>query len=116
MEVAGEKYKVNYDSSIATLTCEGMMNERGKEGYKSVSELFENVVNQEAEVITMDIRNLEFLNSSGITVIGGFVIKLRNKGKSKFVIHCTKKYTWQERSMKGIKKLMPDLELKIDGL
>jgi len=114
MEIAGEKYKVSYNNSTATVSCEGIMNERGKEGYKPITDLFEKVVNEDAGIVILDVRNLEFLNSSGITAIGGFVIRLRNKGVSKFVIHCTQKYTWQERSMKGIKKLMPDLEIKID--
>ncbi len=115
MEVTGEKYNVSYDAITATIICEGIMDLRGKEGYHSVSKLFEDAIAKEPETVTLDIRKLEFLNSSGITTLGaGLVIKLRNKGASGLVIHCSRKYTWQERSMKGLKRLMPALEMKFD--
>lgn len=115
MQIADENYKVTYNSSTGTITCEGIMDLRGKEAYKPVAKLFQNVVDETPETIVLDIRNLEFLNSSGITTIGaGLVIKVRKKGVSKVVVHCSKAFSWQERSIKGIMKLMPDLNLKFD--
>ncbi|MDM8550126.1 hypothetical protein QUF72_08620 [Desulfobacterales bacterium HSG2] len=115
MQIADENYKVSYNSSTGTITCEGVMDLRGKEAYKSVAKLFQDVVNETPETIVLDIRELEFLNSSGITTIGaGLVIKVRKKGASKFVVHCSKAFPWQERSIKGVMKLMPTLELKLD--
>ncbi|RLC12713.1 MAG: hypothetical protein DRI57_17405 [Deltaproteobacteria bacterium] len=113
MEVTGEKYNIRYDSPTGTIVCGGIMDMRGKEGYKEVAELFEKVVNEEPETVTLDIRKLEFLNSSGITTIGAkLVIRLRNKKVSKLVIRCSKAYPWHEKSVKGLTKLMPALEVR----
>lgn len=115
MRVTGENYEVIYDSSISTIICKGSMDLRGKDGYMQVAELFEKVIEKNPANITLDIRNLKYLNSSGITTIGaGLVIKARKKGVSRFVIHSTKNHAWQARSMKGIVKLMPGMELKFD--
>ncbi|MEZ4529185.1 MAG: hypothetical protein R2941_25005 [Desulfobacterales bacterium] len=56
----------------------------------------------------LDVRELEFLNSSGITTIGGVVIRLRKKGGIQLLIQCSDKHSWQSRSMTGLQKLMPD--------
>ncbi len=117
MQVTGEKneYCVAYDADTGVIACEGMLDLRGKEGYQPVATLFEHVVEAAPETITLDIRNLEFLNSSGITTIGsGLIIKARKKGASRVAIRCAKKFAWQERSIKGLSKLMPGMELTFD--
>ncbi|MDM8526104.1 hypothetical protein QUF80_22240 [Desulfococcaceae bacterium HSG8] len=117
MQVTGEKgeYRVAYDAATGTISCEGTLDLRGKEGYRPIAELFEKVTDEAPETITLDIRQLEFLNSSGITTIGsGLIIKARKKGASKMAVSCSKKYTWQERSIRGLSKLMPGMELKFD--
>lgn len=117
MQVTNEKeeYRVAYDSSTGTIACEGTLDLRGKEGYRPIAELFEKVVDEAPETIILDIRSLEFLNSSGITTIGsGLIIKARKKGASKMAVICSRDYAWQERSMKGLSKLMPGMALKFD--
>ncbi len=115
MELMDQKFSVRYDASTATIICKGIMDLRDIEGYKPVANLFSAVIDQEPQVITLDVTELEFLNSSGITTIGsGLVIKMRNKGRSKLVIQCNREFPWQERSMKGISRLMHGIELKFD--
>lgn len=81
MQIKGEKYHVGYNPETSTIFCEGMLNLRGKDGYKDIANLFDQVVKQNHSAkITVDVRELEFLNSSGITTLGGFIIKLRKKG------------------------------------
>ncbi len=115
MEVVGNKFNVRFDAQSATIFFSGILDVRGREGYQSIVDLFDAVVDRQPELITLDVRQLEFLNSSGITAIGsGLVIKVRNKGRSRLAIHCSEKYPWQKRSMKGISRLMPGVELKYE--
>lgn len=110
MRIHGERYDVHYDPATARVSCSGILDLRGKQSYKDIAELLDNAVNQEPppEIMTLDVRKLEFLNSSGITTLGGFVIKLRNKGGIRLIIRCSDKISWQERSMKGLTRLMPE--------
>jgi hypothetical protein len=115
MQVVGRKYRVRFDAQTATISCIGILDVRGKEGYQPIVDLFDAVVDLQPELITLDIRHLEFLNSSGITAIGsGLVIKVRDKGCSQLAICCSDLYPWQKRSMNGISKLMPGIELRFE--
>ncbi len=115
MEIMDEKFHVRYDAATGTIACQGIMDMRDKKGYQPVADLFDEVIEQSPPIITLDIRKLEFLNSTGITTIGsGLVIKIRNKGLSTLVIRCSKDFPWQARSMKGISKLMREIELRFD--
>lgn len=114
MEIKEEKYSVCYDAENAGVYCKGMLELRGKEGYQRIADLLEQAVRSESPLITLDIRELEFLNSSGITTLGGFIIRLRKKGSSRLKIMGAQKYSWQIRSLKGLRRLMPGMELMFE--
>ncbi|MBF0201372.1 MAG: hypothetical protein HQK66_08670 [Desulfamplus sp.] len=117
MEIKEENYTVRYDESGASITCSGVLDLRGREGYAEIVELLGRAAESDppSGKITLDMKNLEFLNSSGITTLGGFIIKLRKKGDTKLTILCSNSYSWQPRSMKGLGKLMPgNLEILFD--
>jgi len=114
MEIKGEKYNIAYDMENATIFCSGTLDFRGKEGYREMAALLEKAVNSESPRIILDIRELEFLNSSGITTLGGFIIKIRKKGASHLTIRGSKKYSWQARSVKGLQKLLPSMNQEFE--
>lgn len=109
MEQQKDKFSVTYDAESLTVRFTGVLDMRGKEGYKEVIELFDQIVAETdaGKTVTLDVKELEFLNSSGITTIGAFIIKLRNKGGIRLFIHCSNNHSWQARSMTGLQKLMP---------
>ncbi len=109
MNVQIDKHSVTYNPDTATITCSGFLDLRGKDGYKNIAGLLNMVVGQTPmpETIILDIRELEFLNSSGITTLGGFMIKMRNKGDVRLVVKCSEEHSWQAKSIKGLSKLMP---------
>jgi anti-anti-sigma factor len=111
MEVRGAGYLVCYDPERATVICEGILDLRGKAGYGEIMELLEQAVAADSPLVTLDLKDLEFLNSSGITTLGGFIIKLRDREVGRLRIQCSNKYTWQSRSMRGLQKLMPTMQL-----
>ncbi len=114
MEISGEKYRVRYDEENSTVFCQGTLDLRGKEGYQEMADILALTVNSESPLITLDIRELEFLNSSGITTLGGFIIKIRKKGVSRLKIMGAKKHSWQARSVKGLQKLLPAMEQEFE--
>jgi len=115
MKISGEGFLVQYDPEQGLVICSGLLDLRGKEGYGPVSRLLDQAVEDVHPQLTLDLTGLEFLNSSGITTLGGFIIKLRNRGISALRIRCSSDYTWQPRSMRGLQKLMPDMALEFDG-
>ncbi len=113
MQTEGENYSVRYERDKVMVKCVGCLDLRGKEGYGPIAELFGKVIEQHSapSTLILDLRDLEFLNSSGITTIGGFIIKIRNKGGVGLRILCADRHTWQGRSMRGLQKLMEGVEI-----
>ncbi len=110
MEVRGDRFEIAWHCASATVRCAGTLDMRGKEGYRQIADLLDTAAGEIASgsSVTLDVKDLEFLNSSGITTIGGFIIKLRNKGGIRLGVLCSHIHTWQARSMKGLEKLMPE--------
>jgi hypothetical protein len=74
-------------------------------------------------LITLDLRKLEFLNSSGINVLSKFIIKVRqhrerqakeNQPETNMVVYGSQTIPWQSKSIKNLQRLMPSLELEWD--
>lgn len=117
MEIQESAYSVLYDAGTHTVKFKGIFNIRGSEGYSEITAMLNKIEAQlspPAEVV-LDIRELEFLNSSGITAMGRFVIKLRQKTQVSVTVLCSNEQSWQEYSMKGLERLMPvGLTLKFE--
>mgnify|MGYP003574357990 CR=1 FL=1 len=114
MEISDQDYNVFYDSAIATIHCQGTLRLIGTEAYVPIMELFNQVVELELPVITLNIKKLKSLNSSGVTMLARFVIKVSKKTKSELIILGSKQTPWQSKSLTNLKRLMPSLQLKIE--
>ncbi|MEL0588976.1 MAG: hypothetical protein U1O81_07445 [Planktothrix rubescens PR223] len=73
-----------------------------------------NLQKENLSLITINLQELEFLNSSGINMLSKFVIEVRNKKETKLKVLASKKISWQGKSLKNLTKLMPSLELNIE--
>jgi len=113
MEISGENYRVSYDPKTATVICEGSLRLYGASGYSSIVELFNKAADQKASKVTLNLQELQFLNSSGINALSKFVIRVRNNKSSTLVVQGTEKYPWQSKSLTNLQRLMPELQLEM---
>jgi hypothetical protein len=111
MNIRGEDYQITYDPTTVTITCEGLLRLQGAEGYASIIKLLQDIVEQQPAVITLNLRKLEFINSSGINMFSKFVIRVRDYHVSKLIVQGTKTISWQSRSLRYFQRLLPGLEL-----
>jgi hypothetical protein len=84
------------------------------EEYAPIVQLLNELADQEPATITLDLRELEFLNSSGINVISKFVLKVRQKNTSQILVRGSKTIPWQGKSLKNLQRLMPSLQLELE--
>jgi hypothetical protein len=112
MEIKTKDYHVNYDSDTKTLLCKGSLRLSGKDEYEPIEKIFDKVVELEPSSLKFDLKDLEFLNSSGINVLSKFVIKVRQKKNISMKVQGSPNIPWQGRSLKNLKRLMPTLELE----
>ena len=67
MEIKTENYKITYDEMSHSIIFDGSLRLNGTAEYTPITELLDSVAQQEPEKIILDLKELNFLNSSGIS-------------------------------------------------
>jgi hypothetical protein len=114
MEIKTRDYSIRYDPDTKTVDYQGSLRLSGMEEYAPIVQLLNELADSEPPKITLDLRKLEFLNSSGINVLSKFVIKVRQKGTIQMVVQGSKNIPWQGKSLKNLQRLMPSLQLEFE--
>lgn len=114
MEIKTEDYQINYDASQATVFFTGSLRLSGMEEYAPILQLLTEAAEQQSEQLTLNLKNLEFLNSSGINVLSKFVISVRQNKAPHIVVEGSKNVPWQGKSLKNLQRLLPSLTLKFE--
>jgi hypothetical protein len=108
----GDDFRVWYDATCATVVFEGLLKLPSLNDYDPISSMLDASKNQSN--LTMDLRKLEFLNSSGISMLSRFVVKLRHERNTQLCIQGSQQVFWQTRSLKNLQRLMPNLSVEWD--
>ena len=114
MEIQGADYRVWREANPNTIYLKGLLRLSGKPEYQPISDLLEQSLTV-SNTIILDLCGLEFLNSSGITMLTMFVVKVRNKGDVNLTVKGAEKVVWQTKSLKNLKRLMPSLTLEFQS-
>lgn len=113
-EIKGEDYLVQYDPEAMAFYFQGELGLSGATEYAPIVQLLEDVLDRAPSTITLNLKQLEFLNSSGISMLSKFAINVRKKKTTQVVVKGSKRIPWQEKSLKNLEKLLPSLQLQID--
>lgn len=112
-EINQEEYQIRYNPNTATVTCAGSFRLRGPE-YSPILNLMNEAGGAGHETVTLDVSELQFLNSSGINTLSKFVIGMRKQKESRLVIRGSDQYPWQKKSLKNLQRLLPTLQLDLE--
>jgi hypothetical protein len=111
--INGETFEVRLDEDSSTIFFKGALRLSGTEDYASILDLLKCTLTSSRSPIRLDLRELEFLNSSGITMFSRFVIEARERAEVSLQFHASQRVPWQARSLKNLQRLMPALEIQI---
>jgi hypothetical protein len=114
MEVSGDSYRAQYVPERHVVRCEGAYSLDGVEEYGAISQLLNEAATGEHETLTLDLRDLTFLNSSGINILSRFVIAVRRKGEFGLRVLGSRSIPWQTKSLINFQRLMPALVLEFE--
>jgi hypothetical protein len=114
MEIDTKDYSVRYDRATETVTCCGSFRLSQPEEWGPIVELLNSTADGEPKTITLDLRKLEFLNSSGINIFSKFTIKVRQQKHTQIAVKGSKQIPWQGKSLKNLQRLMPSLHLELE--
>ena len=112
MDITHEDYQVQYDEANALVTCKGSFRLHGEE-YKPILDLMISAADAKPATLTLDVRELQFLNSSGINTLSKFILQVRKHKASQVVVQGSVQFPWQEKSLKNLQRLLPGLQLEI---
>ena len=112
MEIKQNNYQVVYNDAEHTVVCAGSFRLTGSE-YVEISEILNAAADAKPETLTLDVTQLQFLNSSGINTLSKFVIRVRKLNASQIVVKGSNDYTWQKKSLINLQRLLPNLVLEL---
>jgi hypothetical protein len=108
----GESFEVRLDEELSTVHFKGALRLSGTEDYAPILEMLRETLRNGA-TSTIDLRELDFLNSSGITMFSRFVIEARDRGGVGLQFVACESIPWHSRSLKNLQRLMPSLAVQL---
>jgi len=112
MELKNKDYYINYDADTVTLHFQGSLRLIGVGAYEPLATLLDKIIDIEPPLITVNLQELKLLNSSGVTTLAKFIIKVSKKKAIQMIIQGSTKIAWQKDSLNNLKRLMPRLQLE----
>jgi hypothetical protein len=113
-EIKGEDYVVHYNADAVTVRFQGELALRSPQEYAPIKDLLYDVASDSPAVITIDLRQLAFLNSSGISMLSKFVLGLRKNKDIQLAILGSHDVPWQGKSLRNLQKFLPSLRLEVE--
>lgn len=113
-EVKGNDYLVQYESEESTVYFKGEIALGGPKDYAPIVKLLNTVADSKSPIIRLNVKELTFLNSSGISMLSKFVLGMRKKKGTQLIVFGSKKIPWQSKSLKNLERLLPGLKLLVD--
>ena len=111
-EIIDNQFQV-IDDEQGLIKMKGTFRLNGLDEYKGISSLLEQAL-ANTENIQLDVRDLNFLNSSGIAMLSKFIINVRKAENKTIMVLGSNAQVWQTKSLANLKRLMPALELVME--
>jgi len=112
-KVKAENYSVCSDISTGIVTFQGTLRLENTGAYTPIIDLLDELVEKNAPLITLDFRQLDYLNSSGINAFSKFFMKAQ-KLDVEVAVKGSKQIAWQSRMLTNIQRVLPKLQLALD--
>ncbi|MEG3857846.1 slr1659 superfamily regulator [Microcoleus sp. herbarium12] len=113
MEIQTQDYRICYDPATATVSFAGSLRLSGPAEYAPIVQLLGEVADLKQAKITLNLQELEFLNSSGINMLSKFIIEVRKQARVQMAVQGSQRIAWQSKSLKNFQRLMPSLQLEL---
>jgi len=116
-QITDDKYQISYDADCATVRFEGALLLNGAPAYEPILQLLQEAAEEQVpKRLTVDIRALKFLNSSGINMMTKFVMYISDIKalELELVFVAWSHVAWQEKLTINLTRLMPALQTRLE--
>lgn len=111
--LTGESFEIRLEDDNSTVLFKGALRLSGMEDYAPILELLKGTLVSPIKRTVLDVRELDFLNSSGITMFSRFVIEARDRAGTTLHFLASEAIPWHARSLKNLQRLMPSLTISL---
>jgi len=110
--IVGETFEIRLEDNN-TVLFKGALRLSGMEDYAPILDMLKGTLLNPPAPIVLDLRDLDFLNSSGITMLSRFVIEARDRADINLYFLASESVPWHARSLKNLQRLMPALMVRL---
>ena len=110
--IVGETFEIRLEDNN-TVLFKGALRLSGMEDYAPILDMLKGTLLNPPAPIVLDLRDLDFLNSSGITMLSRFVIEARDRADINLYFLASEAVAWHARSLKNLQRLMPALMVRL---
>ena len=113
-EVREHEAVVRFSPEAATVYFSGALRLANVKAYDNVAKLLAEAAVAVTGPLTLDFKELKFLNSSGITALSLFVVGARKAGTPRLKLVGSKATAWQQKSLANFQMLWKEMPLVIE--
>lgn len=111
--IHGESFDIRLEEENSTVLFKGALRLCGTDDYAPILEMLKETLASPATPIVLDLRELDFLNSSGITMLSRFVMEARDRPGIDVQVLASETVPWHARSLRNLQRLMPTLSIRL---
>ena len=111
--IHGESFDVRLEEENSTILFKGALRLCGTDDYAPILDMLKETLTSPAMPIVLDLRELDFLNSSGITMLSRFVMEARDHPGIDLQVLASEAVPWHARSLRNLQRLMPGLSIRL---
>ena len=113
-EIKSEEYSVTYDPTTATVVFQGTLRLYDYASYQPTETLLHKALTEAAAVITLDVHQLGFINSSGLDMLFRFAHRASNRKGTQLVVRRSKQAApWQKKLLATMQMMAPSLQVEL---
>jgi hypothetical protein len=111
--IHGESFDIRLEEENSTVLFKGALRLCGTDDYAPILNMLKETLTSPAMPIVLDLRELDYLNSSGITMLSRFVIEARDRPGIDVQVLASETVPWHARSLRNLQRLMPALSIRL---
>ena len=111
--ISGETFDIRLEEENSNVFFSGALRLTGMDDYAPILDMLKERLTNPAAPSMVDLTELDFLNSSGITMFSRFVKAARDRALINLRFLASESTPWQARSLKNLQRLMPSLEIHL---
>jgi hypothetical protein len=110
MRIEAPNYSVEYNEETHRVSFSGTLRLQGRSEYQEIYSLLMAAAEGSEGPVVLDIKELRYLNSSGISSLSLFIVQMRKRVKPVKIIG-NSNMSWQAKSIRNFERLHPQVEL-----